>query len=319
MRLPQHLLHSPYFQFANLGELLKACADNVAEPELVDARRLADLGLPPVTSRMTLATMFGISPGLVWSFESRPQKHYRTFFIPKGKGMRRIDAPRIALKVIQKWLSVHLQRSYLPPEHVFGFVPTRSHVAAAAVHCEAKWIFSVDLKNFFQSTPDAVVVESLMRLGFGAQGASLIAGLCCLNGALAQGAPSSPVLSNICFLDMDERLSEIAAVHDIRLSRYADDITFSGTSEFPTSLSNDINGAFEAVPWRLAAEKTHFAMLPSRLKVHGLLVHGGRVRLTKGYRNRLRAFRHLFENNKVNAADRFRIAGHLNYGSFVER
>ncbi|NDU92825.1 MAG: RNA-directed DNA polymerase [Ferrovum sp.] len=302
-----------------MDELLKASAGAVPEAEMNEARRLVNLGLPPVTSRMALATMFGISPGLIWSFESRTRKHYRTFFIPKGSGKRRIDAPRIALKIIQKWLSVHLQKCYQPPEHVYGFVSAKSHVAAAARHCGASWVFSVDLKDFFQSTPEVVVINSLERMGFAVNSATLLAKLSCLNGTLAQGSPSSPVLSNICFEHVDEQLLKISKMYNVRLSRYADDITFSGTGVFPAALPEEVLGVFEEGPWRLAEQKTDLAMLPNRLKVHGLLVHGNHVRLTKGYRNRLRAFRHLLKNHKVSDMDLARVQGHLEYSEFVER
>lgn len=59
-------------------------------------------------------------------------------------------------------------------------------------------------------------------------------------------------------------------------------------------------------------------MLPNRLKVHGLLVHGEKVRLTKGYRNRIRAYKHLYGKDKIKDEDVKRIVGHITYASQVE-
>lgn len=53
------------------------------------------------------------------------------------------------------------------------------------------------------------------------------------------------------------------------------------------------------------------------IKVCGLLVHGDRPRLTKGYRNRIRAFKHLIEANKIAEDDLERIKGHLAYAQTV--
>ena len=279
---------------------------------------LERLRLPPITSRIALAAMFGVSPGLIWSFFAKTHKHYRSFNIPKGKGTRHIDAPKVGLKIIQKWLSVQLQRHYAIPDHVYGFVANRSHIDAANNHCNAKWVFSVDIESFFQTTPQRLVIDSLREIGFGDDGANMLGALCCLRGCLAQGAPSSPVLSNICFSTMDEKLVEIARSHCIRLTRYADDIVFSGTDEFPASLRQNIFSLFEHSPWKLSEKKVNFAALPSRLKVHGLLVHGDSVRLTKGYRNRLRAYKHLLSEAKIASEDLAEVMGHVTYGKYVE-
>lgn len=318
MRLPQHLLESPFFLFGSLDELNKSIGPVVTPVELAEVARLAELGLPPVTSRYVLAAMFGINPGLVWSFQRRTVRHYRSFSIPKGKSLRLINAPRVALKIVQKWLSVQLQRLFDPPNHVFGFVVARSHVDAAAMHCGATWVFSIDITDFFQTTPQVLVTHMLSSMGFGSEGAQLLASLCCLHGNLAQGAPSSPVLSNICFGPLDRKLADIAGAYGARVTRYADDIVLSGTGAFPESLRTDVLAVFDAGPWRLAEHKMNLAVAPRRLKVHGLLVHGDRVRLTKGYRNRLRAFRHLHEKGAIGEADLAHVRGHLAYAKSVE-
>lgn len=317
MRLPQLLLDSPYFQFSSLAEFKKSLAGVVTPEELEEINGLYTLGLPPVSSRIALAAMFGISPGLVWSFVSQTHRYYRSFEIPKGKDKRHIDAPKVGLKMIQKWLSVQLQNHYNTPDHVFGFVANRSHIDAASHHCKAKWVFSVDIKNFFQTTPLELVINSLREMGFGQSGATLLGTLCCLRGFLAQGAPSSPILSNICFRPTDDKLSQIAITHGVRLTRYADDIVFSGENEFPEALRDQVLNLFNDSPWSLSDKKIHFAALPNRLKVHGLLVHGNHVRLTKGYRNRLRAYEHLLSMGRIAVEDLSRVKGHLIYGNFV--
>lgn len=318
MRLPQPLLDSQFFQFSNLAELLKATTGMLSESEQVQMRRMVERGLPPITSRAALSAMLGINPGLTHALITWPQRYYRTFEIPKGgKGVRRIDAPRVGLKIIQKWVAERLQKCYVRPEHVYGFVPGLSHVHAAAKHCEATWIFGVDIKDFFQTTPISVVAKSLLQIGFDESGAVLVASLCCLNGVLAQGAPSSPVLSNICFLHVDERLAELAAEFGVRLTRYADDIVFSGTGEFPERLQTELFAIFSSGPWSLSERKTCLDKFPNRLKVHGLLVHGKRARLTKGYRNRLRAYNHLIKTRGADVEGAEVIRGHLSYGKFV--
>lgn len=323
MRLPLPLLESPFFQLSTRDELVKALGDAIDANEITEIDRTLALGIPPVTSRTVLATMFGIHPGLIWSFENRSARHYRSFVIPKGKDQvgRRIDAPRVALKIVQKWLSVQLQRAFVPADHVFGFVSGRSHIDAAIVHSNARWLFSVDIENFFPTTPEALVLSSLQRIGFCHNGATLIARISCLRGVLAQGSPASPLLSNLCFHEVDTILLHLSVKYGVRMTRYADDIVFSSAESeaCPPELVSDVKALFEAGPWKLAEQKTSILSLPSRLKVHGMLVHGTQVRLTKGYRNKLRAFRQVLARNAVQGADIARLRGHVTYGDLVER
>ena len=69
----------------------------------------------------------------------------------------------------------------------------------------------------------------------------------------------------------------------------------------------------------MAHEKEHLAKLPQRLKVHGLLVQGAAPRLTKGYRNKIRAFSHMTRAKKVSAEDLARLNGHLAYARSIKR
>ncbi|MEC5385530.1 reverse transcriptase family protein [Uliginosibacterium sp. H3] len=316
MKLPRPFVESRYFQFSSLSELKKAL-EGMDEPSFAEMHRLDSLQLPPIANAQVLATMFGINPGIIWSFVTRPQQHYRSFSIPKGNGVRNIDAPRVALKVLQKWLSIRFQEAYSPPSHVFGFIPGSSHVKAAAIHCGAQWVFSIDVQNFFPTTPFGLVESSLASLGFNNQTSILLAQLCCLHGFLAQGAPTSPVLSNLCFGAIDAKLAEFSQKYNVRLSRYADDIVFSGIGAFPEGLKEESIGLFVGSPWCLAEGKIEFSSLPDRLKVHGLLVHGETVRLTKGYRNKLRAYSHLIQKNAIDGENLNKIKGHLIYGNYV--
>jgi hypothetical protein len=318
MRLPQPILEAQWFTFDSERELVSALGDEVDVAEIAEIRRLSALGLPPITSREVLGTMIGVNAGFIWSLEKRPNKQYRSFPIKKGKGERIIFAPRVGLKIIQKWLSVQLQKNYVPPEHVFGFIPGRSHIMAAQVHCDAKWVLSNDVKDFFLSTPLNAIAGVLASLGYSEESARLIASLCCLNGALAQGSPASPILSNLALKDIDQQLLDLARKYDCRLTRYADDIVFSGIGDFHQSLQPDIASIFQQSYWKLSPEKHEYCCAPNRLKVHGLLVHRNTPRLTKGYRNKIRAYKYLLSISRIKDVDIRRIKGHLQYASQVD-
>ncbi|TXH57793.1 MAG: RNA-directed DNA polymerase [Desulfurellales bacterium] len=319
MRLPQPLIESKFFQFERLADLERAIGEHGSALELAEIRRLTNLGLPPIASSSTLATMLGVNRGLIWSLVNRPRRYYRRFSIPKGKEERIIHAPRVALKIPQKWIGVQLSNYFRAPAHVFGFVPHRSHVDAARVHLGAKWVLSLDIENFFPSTPQELVEQALVNIGFGEAGANLIASLACFNGFLAQGSPCSPTLSNYCFSPWDESLALLAAREGVRISRYADDIVLSGHGTPLDGLQEQIAATLANSPWRLSQRKISLSVAPARLKVHGLLVSGDRVRLTKGYRNKLRTFEHILQTREnLDAKFERKVRGHLAYGKFVE-
>jgi hypothetical protein len=61
----------------------------------------------------------------------------------------------------------------------------------------------------------------------GEEAATTIAQIACLNGILPQGAPSSPVITNMICVPLDNALMHLAKKAGCVYTRYADDITFS--------------------------------------------------------------------------------------------
>jgi len=317
MKLSHTYFESQYFQYPDFETFL-ACSE-LSEVELAQANQLNDAGLPPITGNNSLAILLGIHRGFIWSLLRRPRNHYRVYDINTGTKTRTIYAPRIGLKILQKWLGTQFEKHYERPEHVFGFVKGLSHLDAAKVHLNASWVISVDIKNFFQSTSNKRVQWRLKALGFSSETATMLTKLMCIEGGLAQGSPASPVLSNFCATNLDRRISSLARKYNCRLSRYADDITFSGPDEYPNSLLDEIKNAIEREGWEIANHKTRVSISPNRLKIHGILVNGNRLKLTKGYRNKLRAYSHIQNKEGISEKDKNKLRGHLNYGKSIDK
>lgn len=309
----------PLLFFESVDDLVGALSQTTRERYEQEVKRLCDLGLPPAASIHVIATLFGYSPSFIIALLKRPERYYRAFIIKSGKKNRSIYAPRVALKLIQRWIGGNITHhvEWLPC--VFGFVPGRSSIDAASVHCGANWVYSVDIKDFFPSTTRDSVQAALVNVGYTPHAAELIARLCCHNGRLAQGAPSSPALSNLVFKEFDKRLLKMAESFGVKYTRYADDMVFSGTQSFPSDLKDVILEIFRDSNWIFSDEKEYLAKKPVRLKVHGLLIDGSVPRLTRGYRNKIRAFRHMLENGKVKPKDVDRVRGHIAYAELVAK
>jgi len=309
--------------FPTKDRLLLAASLGLPPDEIKAVESLVDLCLPPVTSVQSLSLLFGISPYLTGAMVRNPNRYYRTFEIQSGRRTRRIHTPKVALKVIQSWFGYHLSRAIGLSDHVHGFVPSRSTVTAARTHCPARWVLSVDIRDFFGSvTPDRVFA-CLTSLGYTRLAAHLMTDLCTLaleggRRGLPQGAPSSPVLANLAFQETDRKLERFARNKNLRITRYADDISVSGSEPPDQRLAAEIQQLIESDGWVIAQHKTRLAELP---KVHphvlGLLVDGPKPRLPKNYRNRVRMMRHMLSTTYLTDEQRAKFAGHVAYAESI--
>lgn len=314
MRLAPHLV-----SFPDVDSLLRALSDETRREYESEIRGLVERGLPPAVSVRVVAVLFGFSPRFVYRLAHRPNRYYRQFQIKSGKKRRTIEAPKVALKVIQKWIGCHIDRSAHFLDCVYGFRTGKSAIQAAARHCGARWLLELDLQDFFPSITEAQVRQALVVLGYSEHAAHLIASLCCFRGRLPQGSPASPALSNIVFHPVDYAIMQIAERYNATYTRYADDIVLSGKERYPSQLRDTVERCIKEAGFVLNESKAKLVQHPRRMKCYGLLVKDDKVQLTKGYRNKIRAFEHLWTSGKVRSEDRPRIRGHLAYAAAVEK
>src|SRR5262245_52381812 len=153
---------------------------------------------------------------------------YRHFSIATSPNkVRMISAPDERLKFLQRKLADKLTELYRPRNPVHGFVAKRSVKTNALAHLHRRFVVNIDLKDFFPTISQKRVKGMLLSLGIDARVAEIIARICCNNGHLPQGAPSSPVLSNMICFRLDKNLMGLAKEARCIYTRYADDITLS--------------------------------------------------------------------------------------------
>ena len=159
-----------------------------------------------------------------------PHRRYAAFQIPKKTGgTRDILAPVSGLKIIQQKLNQALQAVYDPKPSVHGFVEGRNIVSNARLHARQRHIFNIDLRNFFPTINFGRVRGLFMAQPYNRNDAvaTVLAQICCFNNQLPQGAPTSPVVSNMLCAKMDTQLQRLARKYRCTYTRYADDLTFS--------------------------------------------------------------------------------------------
>jgi len=132
--------------------------------------------------------------------------------------------------------------------------------------------------------------------------ATTLARLTCHLNHLPQGAPSSPVISNMICWKMDRELQQLAAANKATYTRYVDDITFS-TSEnvFPSALGEiklnkcivgqSLESVILANGFSINAGKVRLQYHRSRQEVTGLIVNT-KVNVRRGFVSQLRVMLH---------------------------
>lgn len=172
---------------------------------------------------------------------------YYKFRIPKKSGkFRTIHAPKKELKLIFKNLNFILQSLFTPKENVIGFVPNKNIVHNAQIHVNKKYIFNIDLEDYFYSFDNQKVYSSLVKeLKLKEPIARFIAEISTIKHnkkwVLPQGSPISPILSNIASVDLDKDLKKLAVKFQANYTRYVDDITFSSNQPiFSTDFQKSI-------------------------------------------------------------------------------
>ncbi len=372
------------------------------------------------------------------------KKRYTSFTIKKKSGSERtIHAPTKGLKAIQKILSFILQCVYDPHKAATGFVREKSIVDNAKEHIGSKYVYNIDLKDFFPSVDQARVWKCLQLQPFNLnnqnteieekvisktfsfdeikkelnftharlldtykgvflhlikndenretyisvkidntisligqnldekvneiktnylvyayvtdkgtffkllhkkdiknkdrkitksrqQIASIIASLCCnemeverMNSSgdwilekryvLPQGAPTSPIFTNVVCQRLDYLLSAVAKRFGLNYSRYADDITFSSSHNVyqpESDFLKELHRIIAEQGFHIKESKTRLQKEGYRKEVTGLLVND-KVNVQKRYIKQLRMWLYFWETYGYERANNFFIQQYL--------
>ena len=155
---------------------------------------------------------------------------YREFEIPKKRGgTRKISSPYPSLSFIQNWILKNILEKIYLNSSATAYVKNKSILDNVTPHLSQNFILKIDLKDFFPSLKIARIIQVFRNCGYSQKVAYILARICCLDNSLPQGACTSPYLANIISKRMDSRLYSFCTKFDLKYTRYADDITISGS------------------------------------------------------------------------------------------
>jgi len=272
---------------------------------LKSAKTRDDVAALLQTSKKGLATIL---------FSQKIETRYTTFDIPKKHGgTRTIKAPDDKLKLLQQKLSTLLQDCQQDMEAAkgkqdkvaHGFKRKRSIISNAQRHRNRRWVFNIDLKDFFPSINFGRVRGFFMKdrnFLLEKDVATVLAQIACDGQALPQGSPCSPVISNLITHILDMHIVRIASRAGCTYTRYADDLTFSTNQrEFPKDIAvqtsttpavwipgSKLVKLIEHSDFEVNEKKTRMCFRDSRQDVTGLIVNK-KINVPSEYRQTVRA------------------------------
>lgn len=159
----------------------------------------------------------------------RSRPHYIDHPIEKtGGGLRDISIPDELTMRIQRLILRDLDSSVTFLPCVTAFCAGTSILDNARAHLGSDYLLHYDLANFFDNITTDRVKAELNRRNFTAHFIRIVIKWCMHKNRLPQGAPTSPLLSNLVCYSLDRRLSKLATKLRATYTRYADDIIVSG-------------------------------------------------------------------------------------------
>lgn len=222
---------------------------------------------------------------------------YKECYIPKKNGSeRKINIPDNYLKRVQSLINRLLQIIFndFANYNSNGFIDGRNILRNAKPHTNKKYVLNIDLKDFFPSIEFRRVKTVLELNPFNLTGekerlAFVIANIVTFNSYLPQGAPTSPIISNIVTQRLDRKITKLCIKARIRYSRYADDLTFSSNTDvFNDDFIQKITRIIEGENFKVNLEKTRIRSSMERQQVTGLVVNQ-KVNVKREYLQTVRA------------------------------
>lgn len=286
-------------------------------------RNLKQLNIPVIFSLAHLSKITHLDMDFLINSINRKREaaNYKLFAVAKRSGGRRfIHAPTKRILALQAFVNKYILQKLSPHPMAFAYTRAGGIGKCAEQHLGARWLLRFDLKDFFYSICEYSVYKIFKKLGYTrllsfelarlvtttrlpeAKRYFLRKPLCASVydgltediqliysisdvGVLPQGAPSSPMLSNLVAFQLDCDLTEYAHQANMVYSRYADDIFLScyklPKGESIQSIRKEVVNIIANNRFKENKNKFHVSGPGARKLMLGLLIDGDRIRISK--------------------------------------
>jgi len=319
-------------QYINKARILNTSEDIITNAVFIAERVIKQSNEAlPIFTLAHLSKQVGIKRNTLDTLINRQKiksdsPNYRVFTIKKNSKKagqiekRYICIPCNELYNVQRFINQNILVYLKSHNSVVSYKKGSTIYEAATPHCESKWLIKVDIKDFFDSINEVHVYRIFRKTGYSPLLSFQMARLCTrpipnnkintsrlvnkskeysfpknkhlFKGSLPQGAPTSPMLSNLAGFIMDKDIEVLSREYNITYTRYSDDLFLSTTDE---KMSREL---CEKVVFRLYGilkfhgfepnlAKTKIVPPGARKIVLGLVVNGEEPKLSKSFKSNL--------------------------------
>lgn len=237
-----------------------------------------------------------------------------------------------------------------------AYLPESSAFKNAHDHAGCKWLIKIDIKDFFESVSERQVYYAFQKLGYSSLLSFQLARICSRVvpgrddlkkrlrekkwrwtavsrtqqkiatlpykygqsiGHLPQGAPTSPLVSNLVFTKLDNAISAFANEVNGVYTRYADDIVISFSDSSRESCEIVFRKVSELITragYRINKKKSGIRSSHKRLIVTGLIINSATPKLKKEERLKIEAaLYHIKKRGLLAHAEHIGAKNPLNY------
>ncbi|QYE92954.1 reverse transcriptase family protein [Pseudomonas aeruginosa] len=255
-----------------------------------------------------LSLALGVSHCELENALSMPQdERYTRLERHKADGsVRSVYKPHYLIRLLQRRINHRILANpdvIAWPSYLFGSIPSfknedgewvaKDYVASARLHCGAKSLLKMDIKDFFDNIHSSVVEDIFLGLlNYPGEVAKALTNICTYNSHLAQGALTSSYIANMCLHGLEDEVFTKLSRKNLRYSRFVDDITVSSVvNRYDFSyVKSIIEGMLleRGLPVNSRKTKVQYSTTEA-LTVHGLRVCFPEPRLPSDEVRRIRA------------------------------
>lgn len=283
-----------------------------------DKKRLNKFNLPLIIDDKDLANFLDIEYKtlrfLTYHRDVLTIDNYNRYKIAKKKGgFRQIAAPKTTLKKVQRKILDDILVKIPVSKCANGFLKNTSVLTGANKHfTKTKLLINMDIKDFFPTIDFKRVLGMFKSFGYSSYVSSLLAILCTYcerteikikdeikyvrtsKRILPQGAPSSPMITNIICNNLDRRLEGLSKKYEFKYTRYADDLSFSLNNNFDENslileFYKYINKVIKEEGFKVNKDKTRFLRQNNSQSITGIIINNEELGVSKKWLKVLRA------------------------------
>lgn len=285
---------------------------------------IESLRLPMLTCFDDLVRELSLSGKLVyWLTKQDAEGRYTIFFDKKDGDKRKICAPSMSLKIVQRWVLKNILYKIKVSQYSYGFAKESLKgsplVSCAEKHNKNLYLLKLDLKEFYPSIKRKHVYYTFINIGYNSDISNLLTNLCVVDNELPQGAVTSPYLANLVCRNLDLRIAGYCNKRNIVYTRYADDLTFSCDDEaLLRKIYSMIKKIIEDEGFCLNQKKTVFMTPKTHKVILVVTVNDNLLKVPREMKRYIRAMLH-YEVVTGNYVMNDKIRGYISYVDFIEK